>query len=595
MPFSWAVGAITPLLKPGGVPSECNSYRGITVGTLMAKLFATMINTRLTKWTEDNCLRAKGQAGFRQDHRTTDQLFIIRTLIEQQRMASAPLYVCFVDFQKAYDTVPRDQLWTKLGGMGIRGFIMDAIQALYANVPVCVRTRTGLTPTFQSHMGVKQGCPLSPTLFGLYIDDFESAILGKMGLFLPQLGEGPAPPLFYADDLALMSTSAEGLQRQLHCLGDYADKWGLTVNVGKTKVVVFLPPRKRTGTPAEVFTYKGVALKNVESFRYLGMELHCTQPFGSAAGALAGSGGKALHAMRRRCAELGLSSPDLQLELFDVLVRPVLSYGSEIWATQFLSGSSNPCERLHRSFLRGILGVRQCTPTEVVLAELGRFSLTAFWAKMVARFWNRLICISDDRLLKQAFHLSLELAASTPASWPAAHRPWAAQVTDMFRALGKEVSLGAPTEIAAADIVTTVQARELDALTASQKSKVQHYISYIRGGINIDNYQPAAYLSAVADRRRRVCLAQLRTGSHWLRVETGRWQRLEREQRVCPHCTAGAVEDEMHMIFDCPKYAGVRLQFPALFSSGDRILGSFLSQDPTAVAEYIHQCYRLIA
>jgi hypothetical protein len=393
-----------------------------------------------------------------------------------------------------------------------------------------------------------------------------------------------------------MSTSAEGLQRQLHCLGDYADKWGLTVNVEKTKVVVFLPPRKRRGTPAEVFLYKGMALKNVDSFRYLGIELHSTQPFGSAASALAISGGKALHAMRRRCAELGLSSPDLQLELFDVLVRPVLSYGSEIWATHFLSGSSNPCERLHRSFLRGILGVRQCTPTEVVLAELGRFSLAAFWAKMVTRFWNRLICMADDRLLKQAFHLSLELATRTPASWPAAHRPWAAQVADMFRALGKEVSLGAPTEFAAADIVATVQARELDALTASQKSKVQHYISCIRGGgVTIDNYQPTAYLAAVADRPRRACLAQLRTGSHWLRVETGRWQRLEREQRVCPHCAAGAVEDEMHMIFDCPKYDGVRQQFPALFSSGNRNLGSFLSQDPTAVAEFIYQCYRLAA
>ena len=158
-----------------------------------------------------------------------------------------------------------------------------------------------------------------------------------------------------------------------------------------------------------------------------------------------------------------------------------------------------------------------------------------------------------------------------------------------------EVSLGAPTEFAAADIVTTVQARELDALIASQKSKVQHYISYIRGGINIDNYQPAAYLAAVADRPRRACLAQLRTGSHWLRVETGRWQRLEREQRVCPHCAAGAVEDEMHMIFYCPKYDGVRRQFPALFSSGDGNLSAFLSQDPTAVAELVHQCYRLAA
>jgi hypothetical protein len=322
----------------------------------MAKLYATILNTRITAWAEENRLRAKGQAGFRKDHRTSDQIFILRTLIEQQRMAGTPLYVCFVDFQKAYDTVPRNQLWTKLEGMGIRGFVMDAVQALYADVPVCVRTRAGLTPTFQSHLGVKQGCPLSPTLFGLYIDDFESVILRRLGLSLPQLGGGPAPPLFYADDLALMSTTAEGLQRQINCLGDYADNWQLTVNVGKTKVMVFWPPRKRTVAAAAASTYKREALKLVDSFRYLGVELHSTQPFGSAAGPLAASGRKALHAMRRRCAELGLSNPGLHLELFDALVRPVLSYGSEVWATQFLSGTSNPCERTHRSFLRGLLG-----------------------------------------------------------------------------------------------------------------------------------------------------------------------------------------------------------------------------------------------
>ncbi len=72
--------------------------------------------------------------------------------------------------------------------------------------------------------------------------------------------------------------------------------------------------------------------------------------------------------------------------------------------------------------------------------------------------------------------MSLELAASTPASclgMPVAHPPRATQVADMFRVLGKEVSLGAPTEFAAADVFATVQARELDALTASQKSNLQ--------------------------------------------------------------------------------------------------------------------------
>ena len=593
LPQAWALGAITPLLKPGGNPSDCNSYRGITVGTLLAKLYATIINTRITTWAEENHLRARGQSGFRKEHRTTDQIFVLRTLIEQQRMAGAPLYVCFVDFQKAYDTVPRDQLWGKLERMGIKGFILDAIRALYADVPVCVRTRQGLTPTFQSLMGVKQGCPLSPTLFGLYIDDFESVVMGKMGMALPQLGAGPAPPLFYADDLALMATTADGLQRQINCLGEYAAQWQLTVNIKKTKVVVFLPPRKRNMAMEVNFAYKGERLAVVDSFRYLGIELHAAQPFGAAAGTLAASGRRALQAMRRRCAELGISDTHVQMQLFDALVAPVLSYGAEVWATQFLPGTNNPCEQLHRSFLRRILGVRQATPTEVVYAELGRFQLSVDWAKLIVRFWTRLVHMEESRLVKQAFILSLELAGRARANLPAAHRPWAAQVKSLFETLGLAVNLSASTEVNAADVVKTMQARHVGELSACAKSKVQHYVSCVRGGISLEGYQPAEYLAAVADRPRRERLAQLRTGSHWLRVETGRWQRLERAQRLCPHCDAGIVEDEMHLVFDCALYNGVRQQFADLFSSGDRNLDSFLSQHPVRVAQFVHQCFGL--
>lgn len=597
LPHAWALGAITPLLKPGGNPCDCGSYRGITVGTLLAKLYATIINTRLVHWAEENGVRAKGQAGFRKDHRTSDQIFVLRTLIEQQRMAGTPLYVCFVDFQKAYDTVPRDQLWGKLERMGIKGFVLNAIRAMYADVPVSVKTPQGLTPTFQSLMGVKQGCPLSPTLFGLYIDDFEQVVLERtVGLFLPGLGGSPAPPLFYADDLALMSLTGEGLQRQLHILEAYADRWGLTVNIKKTKVVVFSPPRKHTKATAEAqFVYKGETLKTVDSFRYLGVELHATHPMGHAAGPLAASGLKAMHAMRRRCAELGLTSPHIQTELFDALVRPVLSYGAEIWATQFLAGATNPCDSLQGSFLRGMLGVRQSTPTQVVLAETGRFPLVTFWAKLVARFWSRLVRMDDSRLTKQAFILNVQLACRSTRPLPVTHHPWASHVVGLLTALDIPIDLQAPAPVSEAQVEKAMQGRWLAELAACEKSKVHYYVHVVRDGIGAEGYQPAAYLTAVADRPRRVRLAQLRTGSHWLRIETGRWQKLERAQRMCPNCGAAAVEDEAHMVFDCALYAGLRLQFADLFTLDDRNLALFLSQDPLRVAQFVHQCYELTA
>jgi hypothetical protein len=81
LPPAWALCAITPIHK-SGAKTEPGNYRGIAVGTVLAKMYATLLNLRLTNWAETNNLRAAGQAGFREDHRCTDNLLILRTVIE---------------------------------------------------------------------------------------------------------------------------------------------------------------------------------------------------------------------------------------------------------------------------------------------------------------------------------------------------------------------------------------------------------------------------------------------------------------------------------------------------------------------------------
>ena len=215
LPRSWALCGITPIHK-GGDLTDPGNYRGIAVGSLLAKLYASMLNDRLMEWTERHGLRARGQAGFRKDHRTTDQVFVLRTLIERTRADKKPLYVCYVDFKKAYDTIPRDLLWEKLQRIGVHGDFLRAVQALYAEVPMGVQFADGMSATFDSLLGVKQGCPLSPTLFGIFIDDFQTELeAGSAGFALPTLSGVQTPALFYADDLALVSTTVAGLQAQL--------------------------------------------------------------------------------------------------------------------------------------------------------------------------------------------------------------------------------------------------------------------------------------------------------------------------------------------------------------------------------------------
>ncbi len=108
-------------LFKGGDASKFDNNMGIMVGPILAKLFAMILDKRLNEWAERHGLCAKGQTRFRKDYRTIDQLFILRTLIKQNKAKKKPLYYCFVDLKKAFDTMPREVLWQVLAGLKVKG------------------------------------------------------------------------------------------------------------------------------------------------------------------------------------------------------------------------------------------------------------------------------------------------------------------------------------------------------------------------------------------------------------------------------------------------------------------------------------------
>jgi len=117
---SMSTGVIHALHK-GGDASQFENYRGITVGPILAKVFAMILEARLSSWAKERGLQARGQACFRKDFRTTDNLYILRTFIEQSAHKRKKVYCCFVNFRKAFNTVPQDLLWQVLVKMGIVG------------------------------------------------------------------------------------------------------------------------------------------------------------------------------------------------------------------------------------------------------------------------------------------------------------------------------------------------------------------------------------------------------------------------------------------------------------------------------------------
>lgn len=102
---------------------------------------------------------------------TEHQLFALRHLIDRSKFQKQPLFTAFVDLKKAYDSVQHPLLWASLQQKGVHGKMLAAIQSLYAGGSMSMRVCGSSGASGTAQVGVRQGCPLSPTLFGLFFDD----------------------------------------------------------------------------------------------------------------------------------------------------------------------------------------------------------------------------------------------------------------------------------------------------------------------------------------------------------------------------------------------------------------------------------------
>ena len=156
---------------------EPRNHRTIMIGHTLARLFASILKQQLSEWAEREAIRAAGQAGFRKGFSTLDHKLTLRAIIEEGQSHGKRIYCCFVDFCKAFDTVPRARLIHILQEMGAPIELIWGIQALYnKTVTGQVCTLEGFSDLIHSTIGVKQGCPLSPTLFGMYVDEVSDYI-----------------------------------------------------------------------------------------------------------------------------------------------------------------------------------------------------------------------------------------------------------------------------------------------------------------------------------------------------------------------------------------------------------------------------------
>ena len=238
-PVDWSESIILPLYKKGDVNNP-NNYRGISLCNITSKVYSSIVNNRLKQWIDSNNITGEFQAGFKSNYSTIDHIFTLFAAVQKQFSKNRKLYVAFIDFQKAFDSISRKLLWPVLVKNRIHGKLLNCIKSMYSDVKAKVRSGSKFTDLIRCTEGVKQGDVCSPLLFSLFINELALEIMqkGRHGLTLtPDVLE--IFILLFADDIVLMSETVVGLQVQLNNLHNAATKLELKVNLDKSNIIVF--------------------------------------------------------------------------------------------------------------------------------------------------------------------------------------------------------------------------------------------------------------------------------------------------------------------------------------------------------------------
>jgi len=160
-PEEWGKGVVCLLYKDGD-PRVPTNYRGITLLSVVSKVFAAVLNERLMVFLDQEGRLVEEQAGFRKGRSCLDHIFVLKEVLRDRRSRQRKTFSCFIDIKRAYDSEFRDGLWMALKEKKVEGKMWRVLQAYYRDVQSCVRTGGQKSNWFEIGMGLRQGCVLSP-------------------------------------------------------------------------------------------------------------------------------------------------------------------------------------------------------------------------------------------------------------------------------------------------------------------------------------------------------------------------------------------------------------------------------------------------
>lgn len=556
-PSSWKNSYILPLHK-GGDKSEVNNYRGISITSNLSKVFNSILNERLTDFIFQHDLISENQFGFKKKSRTSDNIFILKTLIDKHIGMGQKLYACFIDLRKAFDNVNHFLLMIKLRKTKVGSMMYDVIKDMYLNQDDNVQVKIGnfLSNKFSSSKGVRQGDTLSPLLFNFYINEIFNYISASDDS--PVIGSKTIDALLYADDLVLFSTSKNDLQKKIQNLELFCEDYKMDINTSKSKVMVF----NKTGKKLKInLKWKDEVIESTQTYKYLGLLIHCNGRFTAAQDNLSQRAAKGFYKLRK-IMKGHIPSFTTCMHLFDSIIKPILSYGSDIWGCSMFNNSEinfkkllgNTLEKCHQTFLKFAMGLNRRTPLIGLYGESGRFPLIIHWMKCSLRFVKRFNTMDTDSLLYECFQESQLLTDKN--AW------WSNIKCHIAQGHNPNEPLILTNQII--DQICTKYQNQFkhywkstifDDSKSKNGNKLRHYRTY-KNCFKREEYLDVLHYSY------RSAMACFRLSSHRLAIEIGRQanfsERVEPEKRFCKYCSLEKCENELHFLSICPLYNELR-------------------------------------
>lgn len=437
--------------------------------------------------------------------------------------------------------------------MGISGKMYNALISLYDDVKCCVKVNGLHTDWFSVSCGLKQGCCLSPILFNMYINDLVTTI-SSLGIGV-DLGNELISILMYADDLVLLAETENELQMLIDVLKLWCVQKKMTVNLDKTKVIHFRSPSTPKSNMAFHFGHDDI--ETACQYTYLGILLTEHLDYTAMAAQVAKSANRALGLVISKYKAFGGLPFSTYSKLYDSIVWSTISYGAAIWGDREFTSINAVQNRAERFFM----GVGRYTPNAAVNGDMGwEKPIVKQWSSVVNN-WFRIRNMNDGRINKKVYKWAESNKGPT-----CKNANYRLGVQFEKSGIGHMFNADDPNIISKRFVKTEIQENvRITELDKWRQELTRNTARRGGGGNKLRTYRlfkteyiTENYLTYLLPRRHRSAYSKFRCGVAPLRLETGRYENLQIDERVCLFCSNQSIESEAHALLYCPMHEDLR-------------------------------------